>query len=312
MSVAATNPIRGISFKILSVMLFLMMQTCIKSAGADIPAGQITFYRSAFALVPILLYLAWLKDLPGAFYTRNPFGHFKRGVLGILSMACGFYGLVHLPMPDAIALGYASPLMAVIFAALVLREKIRVYRWTAVFFGMVGVIVILFPKLTLLREGGFGSSEGMGAISVLMAAILAGLAMIQVRQLVASEKTATIVVYFSLTGAALSLFSLPFGWVSLGLTDTLLLIACGVFGGVAQLFLTESYRHAEVSTIAPFEYSSIIIGIAISYVMFGDVPTLTMLVGTAIVVSAGIFIIYREHQLGLSRRAAKKASTPQG
>lgn len=312
MSVAAINPIRGISFKVLSVMLFLMMQTCIKSAGADIPAGQITFFRSAFALVPILIYLAWLKDLPGAFYTRHPFGHFKRGVLGILSMACGFYGLVHLPMPDAIALGYASPLMAVIFAAVLLREQVRVYRWTAVFVGMIGVIVILFPKLTLLREGGFGSSEGMGALSVMAAAVLAGMAMIQVRQLVVSEKTATIVVYFSITGAVLSLFTLPFGWVSLSLTDTMLLIACGIFGGVAQLFLTESYRHAEVSTIAPFEYSSIIIGIGISYVMFGDIPTFTMLVGTAIVISAGIFIIYREHRLGLSRKASKKASTPQG
>jgi drug/metabolite transporter (DMT)-like permease len=96
------------------------------------------------------------------------------------------------------------------------------------------------------------------------------------------------------------------------MTQAVLLITSGICGGVAQIFLTESYRHAEVSVIAPFEYSSIVFGIAVSYILFGDIPTLTMLIGTAIVILAGIFIIFREHQLGLARRAARKASTPQG
>ncbi len=90
------------------------------------------------------------------------------------------------------------------------------------------------------------------------------------------------------------------------------LISAGIAGGIAQILLTESYRHAEVSTIAPFEYSSILLGIGVSYILFGDVPTLTMLIGTSIVVCAGIFIIFREHQLGLQRKAARKASTPSG
>jgi drug/metabolite transporter (DMT)-like permease len=312
MSAAAANPLRGISLKLISVALFLMMQTCIKAAGSDIPAGQITFFRSAFAMIPIVIYLAWFNNLFGAFYTRNIFGHFKRGFLGILSMACGFYGLTHLPLPDAIAIGYASPLLAVVFAAVLLRETVRVYRWSAVFVGMIGVLIILWPKMSLLQQGGMQSSEGIGALFVLAGATMGGLAMIQVRQLVASEKTATIVLYFSLTGALLSLVSVPFGWAWLDFKQASLLIASGVCGGVAQIFLTESYRNADVSTIAPFEYSSIIFGIAVSYVLFGDIPTTTMLIGTATVISAGIFIIFREHQLGLARKAARKASTPQG
>jgi drug/metabolite transporter (DMT)-like permease len=108
----------------------------------------------------------------------------------------------------------------------------------------------------------------------------------------------------------LSLVSVPFGWSALDAKQAVLLITSGICGGVAQIFLTESYRHAEVSTIAPFEYSSIVFGIAVSYILFGDIPTLTMLIGTAIVIFAGIFIIFREHQLGLARRAARKASTP--
>lgn len=312
MSAAAYNPIRGISFKLISVAFFLVMQTCIKAAGPDVPAGQITFFRSTFAIVPIVIYLAWLRSLSSAFYTKNLTGHFKRGFLGIVSMICGFYGLSLLPLPEFIAIGYASPLMAVVFAAVLLGETVRVYRWSAVLIGMTGVIIILWPKLTLLQQGGFAAGEGIGALAVLLGAVLGGLAMVQVRQLVVTEKTATIVLYFSLTGSLLSALSLPFAWEWLDMKQTILLMTSGIAGGIAQILLTESYRHAEVSTIAPFEYSSILFGIGISYVLFGDIPTVTMLVGTAIVVSAGIFIIFREHQLGLARKAARKASTPQG
>ncbi len=312
MSADAYSPVRGISMKLISVGFFLMMQTCIKASGPDVPPGQITFFRSAFAIVPIVLYLAWLHALASALHTNNLAGHFKRGFLGILSMACGFYGLTLLPLPEFIAIGYASPLLAVVFASLILREKVRVYRWSAVAIGMVGVLVILWPKMTLLREGGFAAGEGTAAIAVLVGAALGGLAMIQVRQLVETEKTPTIVLYFSLTAALLSLVSVPFGWLWLNPQQAALLIGSGICGGVAQIFLTESYRHAEVSIIAPFEYSSIVFGIAVSYVLFGDIPTTTMLIGTAIVIMAGIFIILREHQLGLARKAARKASTPQG
>jgi drug/metabolite transporter (DMT)-like permease len=312
MNADTSNPIRGITLKLISVAFFLVMQTCIKAAGPDVSAGQITFFRSAFAIIPIVIYLAWLKSLASAFHTNNLFGHFKRGFLGILSMICGFYGLTLLPLPEFIAIGYASPLLAVVFAAFLLGEAVRIYRWSAVCVGMIGVIIILWPKMTLLQQGGLEAGEGIGAIAVLVAAALGGLAMVQVRQLVVSEKTATIVLYFSLTGTLLSLFSLPFGWIWLDFKQTVLLIGCGIAGGVAQIFLTESYRNAEVSTIAPFEYSSIILGIAVSYVLFGDIPTSTMLIGTAIVILAGIFIIFREHQLGLARKAARKASTPQG
>lgn len=312
MSDAPHDPIRGISFKLISVAFFLVMQTCIKAAGPDVPAGQISFFRSTFAIIPIVIYLAYLRSLSSAFQTENLSGHFKRGLLGILSMICGFYGLTLLPLPEFIAIGYASPLMAVVFAALLLGEAVRVYRWSAVLVGMSGVIIILWPKMTLLQQGNFAAGEGIGALAVLLAAVLGGLAMVQVRQLVVTEKTATIVLYFSLTGSLLSALSLPFAWETLDWKQSILLMSCGIAGGVAQIFLTESYRHAEVSTIAPFEYSSILFGIGVSYVLFGDIPTVTMLVGTAIVVFAGIFIIFREHQLGLARRAARKASTPQG
>jgi drug/metabolite transporter (DMT)-like permease len=301
------NPMRGIAFKVASVIFFLAMQTFIKLAGSDIQPGQVTFYRSFFALFPIMAFLAYRGQLKSSFYTENPIGHLKRGTLGIISMGLGFYGLLHLPLPEAIALGYALPLVAVIFAAVFLGETVRIYRWSAVFVGLIGVAIVSWPKLTLFREGGVEAEQAIGAVTVLLASVLGGMAMIQVRRLVEEEKTSTIVLYFSLTASTFSLFTVPFGWDFLDLAPQLFLIAAGFCGGIAQILLTESYRHAEVSTIAPFEYTSIVLGSILAYFVFDDTPTTTMVVGTAIIVAAGVFIIYREHRLGAERVAARNA-----
>ena len=221
------NPMRGIALKVSSVVVFLAMQTFIKLAGSDIPPGQVTFCRSFFALFPIMAYLGYRHQLRSAFYTANPAGHLKRGTLGIISMGLGFYGLLHLPLPEAIALGYATPLVAVIFAAVFLGETVRVYRWSAVCFGIVGVAIISWPKLTLFREGGMAAEQAVGALCVLLSAVLGGMAMIQVRRLVEGEKTATIVLYFSITASVFSLVTVPFGWLLLDWSSALFLIAAG-------------------------------------------------------------------------------------
>ncbi|QRM54776.1 DMT family transporter [Sinorhizobium sp. BG8] len=306
------NPLKGILLKVSSVVIFVCMSTLIKAAGKDITTGQITFYRSAFAIVPIVVYLAARGELRTAFQTDDLIGHLARGFIGILAMSFGFYGLVHLPLPEAIAIGYAMPLIAVAIAALFLKEVVGIYRWSAVLIGLTGVMIITWPRLTLLETGGLGEEEALGAISVLMSATLGAIAMVLVRKLVKTERTPTIVLYFSLSASVFSLATLPFGWVDMSGHALLLLALAGFCGGVAQILLTASYRYADVSTIAPFEYTSIVLGIAIGYVLFDDIPTATMLAGTAIVVSAGIFIIIREHRLGIKRKAARKHLTPHG
>jgi len=312
MQVDPSTPMKGIFLKIASVVVFLCMSTLIKAAGKDIAAGQITFLRSVFALLPILAMLALQGQLRTAWRTDDPMGHLTRGFVGILAMGFGFYGLVHLPLPEAIAIGYAMPLIAVVIAAVFLKETVGIYRWTAVLVGLSGVIVIVWPRLTLFRAGGVGSEEAMGALAVLASATLGACAMVLVRKLVQTERTPTIVLYFSISASVFSLATLPFGWSPIGAEALLLLALAGICGGVAQLFLTASYRHADVSTIAPFEYTSIVLGILVGYFLFGDVPTVPMLTGTAIVVAAGIFVILREHRLGLRRRAARRHVTPQG
>ncbi len=306
------NPMKGIFLKVASVTVFLCMSTLIKAAGKDIAAGQITFLRSFFAMVPILAFLAFQGQLRAAFRTSDPWGHLKRGFVGILSMGFSFYGLVRLPLPEAIAINYAMPLIVIVIAALVLKEHVGIYRWTAVLVGLAGVVIITWPRLTLFREGGLGTTEALGAMAVLMSATLGACAMVLVRKLILTERTSTIVLYFSLSASVFSLATLPFGWSPISLGALGLLALAGFCGGVAQLLLTASYRYADVSTIAPFEYTSIVLGIAVGYFLFDDVPTSAMLTGTAIVVSAGIFVVLREHRLGLQRRAARKHMTSQG
>ncbi|MFY8098624.1 MAG: DMT family transporter, partial [Allorhizobium sp.] len=246
MAFADPNPLRGIVLKVCSVTVFVAMQTCIKLAGSGIPPGQISFHRSAFAILPIVLYLAWRGELRAAMQTDNPVGHVKRGLLGVCAMGAGFYGLVHLPLPDAIAIGYAMPLIAVVFAAIFLKETVRLYRWTAVIIGLVGVLIISLPKLTLFGEEGLGSDVAVGAVAVLVSATLGAGAMLQVRQLVREEKTSTIVLFFSVTAALLSALTWFFGWAELSWRALGLLALAGFFGGLGQILLTESYRFADV------------------------------------------------------------------
>lgn len=312
MEFAEQQPMKAIFLKVSSVVIFVCMSTLIKAAGEGIATGQITFYRSAFAMVPIMAWLAVRGELVDSFRTNNVLGHLGRGFIGILAMSFGFYGLLHLPLPEAIAIGYAMPLIAVMIAALFLKETVGLYRWSAVLVGLVGVGVITWPRLTLLEQGGVGTAEALGAMAVLTSATLGAVAMVLVRRLVQTEKTPTIVLYFSLSASIFSLATLPLGWVDLSGRALVLLALAGFCGGVAQLLLTASYRYADVSTIAPFEYTSILLGLGFGYFLFDDVPTLAMLAGTVIVVSAGIFIIIREHRLGLRRKAARRHVTPQG
>ncbi|AWC24901.1 carboxylate/amino acid/amine transporter [Aminobacter sp. MSH1] len=307
----ALSPLTGIALKVISVAIFVGMSTSIKLAG-QVPAGQIVFFRSFFAIFPILVFLAWQGELRTAVVTTRPFGHIMRGLAGVTAMGFSFFALTQLPLPEAITLNYAQPLLVVVFSALILGENVRAYRWTAVAIGLVGVLIVSWPNLTLFTSPeGVSDKAAMGAVAAIVGAALSAIAMLLVRNLVHTERTATIVLWFSLTASIMALFSIPFGWQSLTWEQTALLVTSGFCGGIAQLFMTEAYRHAEASTVAPFEYTSLLLGIVVGYLVFGDLPTLYTLVGGVIVVGAGIFIIWRERRLGIERQAAKKAAPPQ-
>ncbi len=306
------SPLTAIALKVVSVTIFMAMSSCIKGVG-EIPPGQIVFYRSLFAVFPVLAVLAWRRQLPTAFRTERPLSHVMRGLVGVSSMGLGFYALTVLPLPEAVTLGYAQPLMVVVLSALVLGETVRIFRWSAVAAGFVGVFVISWPKLTLLTgDAPVASSEITGLVAALVGATIAAVAALLVRRLVTTERTQTIVLWFSLTSTGAGLLTLPFGWARLAPEQIALLVCAGFCGGTAQLLLTQAYRHASLATIAPFEYTSMILAITIGYLVFEDVPTAYTIVGGAIVVAAGLFIIWREHRLGIPRTGARRVMTPQG
>jgi drug/metabolite transporter (DMT)-like permease len=310
-SQSSNNPLRGIGLKVASVAIFVGMSAFIKSAG-ELPAGQIVFFRSFFAIIPILAMLAWRHELRTALHTRNPLSHIARGTVGVTSMGLGFFALTRLPLPEAITLNYAQPLLVVVFSAVFLGEAIRFYRWSAVIVGLFGVVIISWPNLTLFAGGSeMESRQAVGVLAALIAASVSAVALLLVRRLVKTEKTATIVLWFSLTASALALLSLPFGWAPLTAWQATALVSAGFCGGIAQILMTESYRNAEASTVAPFEYTSMLLAIAVGYLAFGDLPTLYTLIGGTIVIAAGIFIIWRERALGLERGKARKVAPPQ-
>lgn len=304
------RPMRGILFKVASVVTFILMAALIKSVADRVPPGEVVFFRSFFAIPVILVWLGLRKELALGVGTKNPLGHFWRGLIGTSAMGLGFAGLAFLPLPEVTAIGYAAPLLTVIFAAMFLGEVVRGFRITAVALGLVGVLIVLSPRLTVAE--GSSHAEAFGAMLVLGGAVFAALAQIFVRKLVATERTATIVFWFSCSAAGLALLTLPFGWVMPSATEAAILITAGLLGGVGQIFLTSSYREADASVVAPFEYVSILFALVIGYAVFDEVPTLTMLGGATLVVIAGILIIWRERQLGLERARQRKAMTPQG
>ena len=303
----------GIAYKIASVLVFLVMSSLLKAAGG-IPTGELVLFRSFFGIFPVVAFVAWQGGLRELFITHSVVGQIWRGLVGTGSMWCGFYALAALPLPESVTLNYATPLMIVVVGAIVLHETVRAYRWTAVIVGLIGVVIIAWPRLTLFSTG-VDSGAALGVAAALAACLCAAVAMLLVRQLVQRERSTTIVIYFLISSTLIAALTMPFGWVTPTPLQAAYLVGAGICGGIAQILLTESYRHGEMSVIAPFEYSSLIFSVLIGYFFFADVPTWFMLIGGVIVVGSGLFIIFREHQLGKDNAKAseaREAVTPQG
>lgn len=306
------QPTRGILLKLASVLVFIVMSALIKATADHVPPGEAVFFRSFFAIPVIVAWLALQGQLSTGFRAVKPLGHVWRGLMGTTAMGMGFAGLGFLPLPEVTALGYASPLMVVIFAAMFLNEEVRLFRIACVILGLTGVLIVLAPRLSVDPTSGLGRTEALGAIVVLCGALFSALAQVFVRKLVLTETTTAIVFYFSVTSTVLSLVTLPFGWVWPAPSEAALLVVAGLLGGVGQILLTSSYRFADASLVAPFDYASMIFALLIGYFVFAEVPSTTMLMGAALVITAGILIIWRERRLGLERARGRQASTPQG
>ncbi|KGJ17875.1 membrane protein [Paracoccus sanguinis] len=304
---AVVSPLTGIALKLGSVMIFTVMGAVLKATAATVPAGEQVFFRSLFAIPVILAWLAWRGELATGLKTRDPMAHAYRGIVGSIAMGTSFAGLGLLPFPEATALGYAMPLLTVIFAGMFLAEPVRGFRLSMVAIGLVGVLIVLSPRLSV-GAGSVTMAESLGAMLTLTGAAFGALAQIFISKMVATERTAAVVFWFSVTATVLSLVTLPFGWVVPDARTAALLVSCGIMGGAAQIMLTSAYRYADASLVAPFDYASMLMALAIGWFVFGEGASARMLLGAAVIIAAGVAIIWRERQLGISR--ARRAGTP--
>jgi drug/metabolite transporter (DMT)-like permease len=290
------RPLLGIACKVASVITLTVMAGGVKWL-AHFPTGQIVFYRSFFALVPIIAAAYWFGGLY-LLKTKRPDAHLIRGFTGIVSMFAGFTALAFIPFADAAAISFAGPLFTVVLASLFLHEKVHAVRWTAVVVGFGGILIMIGPHLDFASAG--GTHGMMGVLLAIAGTFCVAFTMVFVRMMSAHEHSITIAFYFSVACAAAGFLSWPFGWEWQSPLETAILIGTGLLGGVGQLFLSFSYRYAEASLNAPFEYTAMIVAVAMGYFIFDEVPLPIMLAGAAVVIAAGLVIVWWERR---ARRA---------
>lgn len=304
----SARPAIGVALKVMAIFLFTSMAAIIKATADSVPAGEAVFFRSFFAIPVILIWLWQRGQLRVGLKAQNAIGHVWRGLFGTIAMGLTFTGLGLLPLPEVTAIGFATPIFTVALAAVLLGEKIRLYRLSAVAVGLLGVMIILWPRFTDI--GSLEQTATIGALLILIATLMRSLVQIHIRQLVQTEHTAAIVFYFSATASLLALLTLPFGWVVPDAGTVTLLVCAGLIGGVAQILVTSAYRFGSASMLAPYDYTSMIVAIIIGYFIFDELPTLVMLSGAALVIVAGGLVIWRERALGLERAKVRSVTDP--
>src|SRR5262245_46321170 len=289
------HPFKAVGLKLISALLFAAMSALVRRLGDVAPVGQMVFFRSAFAILPVVVIYAIRGELGSAVRTGRPLGQLGRGTLSVCGMLSNFSALTRLPLADATAISFASPLITVALAAIVLKERVRIYRWSAVLVGFVGVIIMLIPHFDVRHyaAAGAATTAAVGSLFALTSAICNAGAVIQTRRLTQTETTSSIVFYFSLICAIAGALTLPFAWHSPTGAQLAALIALGILGGLAHIFLTESYRYAPASVVAPFDYSSMLWALLLGYWLFGELPDRLVYLGATIVTAAGLFVIWR-------------------
>ncbi len=279
------HPIRVALFISGSVLFFAIMNMFVKlAAETGLPVPQILFFRSVIGLLPILFLMAQRRNMD-LFKTTRHSGHFVRSFVGFFSMCCFFWSFALLPLANATAIHFASPLILTALAVLLLDEKVGPHRWAAVIIGLCAVLFMLQPA---------GNGDPIGSLVAMCAAILGAFAMIAVRKLGDTEHALTIAFYFTLYCVFLSGVWTLFVWQTPSLLGLVYMIATGLLGGLGQVWLTYAYAKAPAAFVSVFSYLSIVFVTALDIAVWGHVPPWQVGVGSVIVMGCGMYIVYRE------------------
>ncbi len=279
---------------LMSVCAFSIMDIIVKWSEAY-PLGQVLFFRGFFGV--ILYFIIMPRDRIKDFYlTKRPGLHFLRCMSGLIALVAIFIALRNLPLATVVSISFAAPIFTTIFSIFLLSEKVGMFRWIAVLVGFIGIIIITEP--------GFSSFNIYFIYPIIFCLGLSYVA-IAIRQLSTTEPVWLISLYFSIAITLASLVTLPYGWVIPNFGDLILLMLIGVFGGVANLWLGQSYKLAEVSLVSPLKYLALVFAIAFGYFIWGEIPSFKTLLGAALVIISSIIIfrreIYLKKQVSISR-----------
>jgi drug/metabolite transporter (DMT)-like permease len=288
---ALKHPSFGIALKLASAFTFSLMYVAIRLAQPA-PIGEVMFFRGAFALVPLVAVSFLTHGPKSLIQTKHPWLHLRRSVAGTTSMFLNFAAVTRLPLADITAFSFVAPIFATVLAALLLHEQVGPHRAAAVVAGFGGVLLMAAPHGIPGMTIATGSS--LGATFAISGALLSAFVVIFIRQMSGTERSEAIVFYFMVVCAAAGAMTMFWEHVTLEPRSILWLTLTGILGGIGQVCMTYSYRYAEPSLLAPFDYIALIWAVVFGYFFFAEVPEKIILAGAGVVIASGLYIIWRE------------------
>ncbi|MBL6599838.1 MAG: DMT family transporter [Alphaproteobacteria bacterium] len=282
------HPLKAIGFFTAAVLLISVVDAVCKIYTADLHAVQLVWgYFVGINLTLAVYFVVRGERLSGLLKTERRGLQFARPAFLAGSITSLFIGLTYLPIAETTAIGFTAPLFITALSVPLLKEKVGFHRWAAVLIGLAGVLIIVRP--------GGGLWHWASIMPLVGAMFFAGFQLIT-RVLASTERTHVTLFHTGIGGLFWTSLMVPFFWTEPTLVHWAVFIGTGVMGALAHLCMISAFNRAEASLLAPHNYTKIIWVAVLGYVLFDDVPSLNMWVGTAVIVSAGVYVLYRERR----------------
>ena len=273
----------GFLYMFLSIIGFSLMDVIVKWS-VDYPVGQVLFFRGFFGII-FYFFIIPRERLHDFYKTKRPGLHSLRCIAGLIAIIAIFIALRKLPLATVVSISFAAPIFTTIFSIFLLNEKVGIYRWLAVLVGFIGILIITEPGISNLN---------IYYIFPIIFCLGLSYVAITLRQLSTTEPVWLISLFFSIAITFLSFLTLPFGWVMPSFNHFLILSLVGIFGGVSNLWLSQSYKYSEVSLVTPLKYLTLVFAIIFGYFIWDEIPTIKTLIGALLVIVSTLIIFRRE------------------
>jgi drug/metabolite transporter (DMT)-like permease len=293
--VQTDNVPRGILFMIAATLLFAVSSAIAKWQVAIYPVGEVMFFRSFSSLLVCSIIVLPFTGL-SVFATQRPRDHLARGLSQSISQTFTVIALGLMPLAGAIAINFSAPLWSALLSVIWLKERAGPARWGVLLFGFCGVLIVTHPGTDSLQ---------VGALFALANAIMYGSVTVAVRGMTKTESADTLLMWQMVTIAVFHAFLLVFGVKQPSPTDAAMLVASGVANAIGQYLWTGALHLAPTTAVSPFYYFLLVWAMAIGFVIWGDVPTMGLVLGSVIVVVSGLFLLWHE-----ARHRAKARQLP--